>query len=177
MFYRLEKYLNGEIFITTITSKSHVFPLNLLKASHNNSIPRLELVGAEKGVQLHTFVNGAVEVPFQRTVMWFNSEVVLYTTKQKSTDHSVTIVSHLLSLSSLVSRLSSRLVSSLVSRLVSHLSSLVSKQKSTDHSLTTVNHQSSIVSSLSSLVNRLSILHTREFYEHTSHLRQGSPHV
>ena len=34
-------------------------------------------MAAEKGVQLHEFVNGAVEIPFQRTVMWSDSEVVL----------------------------------------------------------------------------------------------------
>ena len=75
--YRLERYSNGEVFITIVTSRSHVVPLNSTKASHHNSIPRLELVAAEKGVQLHNFVNSAVEIPFQRTVMWSDSEVVL----------------------------------------------------------------------------------------------------
>ena len=75
--FRLERHANGNIFINIVMSRSHVVPLNASKASHHNSIPRLELVAAEKGVQIRNSIVNAVEIPFTRVVMWSDSEVVL----------------------------------------------------------------------------------------------------
>ena len=75
--YRVERHANGNVFINIITSRSHVVPLNPSKASHHNSMPRLELVAAEKGVQTLSAIVNAVEIEFTRVVMWSDSETVL----------------------------------------------------------------------------------------------------
>ena len=62
--FRVERHSNGNVFINIIMSRSHVVPLNASKASHHNSIPRLELVAVEKGVQINNTIVNAVEIPF-----------------------------------------------------------------------------------------------------------------
>ena len=75
---------NGEVFCTIITSRAHVVPLNSSKASHHNSIPRLELTAAEKGTQLRQFIEASVGV-FEEVVFWTDSEVVLKMLNDAST--------------------------------------------------------------------------------------------
>ena len=62
--FRVERHENGNVFINIVTARSHIVPLNPSKASHHNSMPRLELVAAEKGVQILKAVVNAVEIPF-----------------------------------------------------------------------------------------------------------------
>ena len=52
-------------------------PLDSSRASHHNSIPHLELVAAEKSVELRQFVETALKMDFDRVVMWTDSECVL----------------------------------------------------------------------------------------------------
>ena len=75
--FRVETHENSNIFVNIVTAKSHVVPLNPSKASHHNSIPRLELVGAENSWQILNAVANAIKIPFIRTVMWSNSETIL----------------------------------------------------------------------------------------------------
>ena len=68
---------NGGVCVSIVTSRCHVVPLDSSRASHHNSIPRLELVAAEKSVELRQFVEAALKTDFDRVVMWTDSECVL----------------------------------------------------------------------------------------------------
>ena len=59
-------------------------PLNSSKASHHNSIPRLELTAAEKGTQLRQFIESSVGT-FKEVVFWTDSECVLKIINDTST--------------------------------------------------------------------------------------------
>ena len=82
--YRRVVGRNGEVFCTIVTSRAHVVPLNSAKASHHNSIPRLELTAAEKGTQLRQFIETSVGT-FKEVVFWTDSECVLKMINDTST--------------------------------------------------------------------------------------------
>ena len=82
--YRRAVAESGEIFCTIITSRAHVVPLDSSKASHHNSIPRLELTAAEKGTQLRQFIEASVG-KFEEVIFWTDSEVVLKMLNDSST--------------------------------------------------------------------------------------------
>ena len=75
--YRRAVGPNGDIFITIITARSHVVPLNPTRASHHNSIPRLEMTAAAKAVEIRRFIEISLRRKFPRTIMWSDSESVL----------------------------------------------------------------------------------------------------
>ena len=75
--YRRVVGKDGEIFVTLLTARSHVVPLNPSRSSHHNSIPRLELVAAKKAVEVRLFLERALEKKFPKTVMWCDSQCVL----------------------------------------------------------------------------------------------------
>ena len=55
----------GRIFVTLLAARSHVVPLNPARASHHNSIPRLELAACLKAVELRLFVEAALGRKFK----------------------------------------------------------------------------------------------------------------
>ena len=66
----------NEVRVVIITARSHVVPLNPTRASHHNSIPRLEIAAAHKTVELKQFVERASQ-KFSKVVMWSDSEATL----------------------------------------------------------------------------------------------------
>ena len=81
--YRRVVGRGGEIFVTILTARSHVVPLNPTRASHHNSIPRLELVAAKKAVEVKLFLEKAYEKKFTKTMMWSDSQCVLKQIKDR----------------------------------------------------------------------------------------------
>ena len=74
--YRRVSGTSGAVHVSIITARSHVVPLNPARASHHNSIPRLELTAAAKAVEIRQFI----ELTLKRqlpTFMWTDSECVL----------------------------------------------------------------------------------------------------
>ena len=69
---------NDAIHTTIVCAKSHVVPLNPARASHHNSIPRLELAAAEKAVEVGLFIERAARRKFPRVVFWSDSVPVLH---------------------------------------------------------------------------------------------------
>ena len=75
--YRRQVNSNGSIYVTILASKSHVIPLNPKRASHHNSVPRVEIVAAEKAVQLKRFVNKTINLEEHVVRLWSDSEAAL----------------------------------------------------------------------------------------------------
>ena len=75
--YRRQVAKDGRIHVTIIASKSHVVPLNPKRASHHNSVPRVEIVAAEKGIQLKRFVKKTLDVEEGQVRLWSDSESAL----------------------------------------------------------------------------------------------------
>ena len=73
--YRRVTGASGAVHVTIITARSHVVPLNPAKASHHNSIPRLELAAAVKSVEIRQFMESALKRQMP-TFMWTDSECV-----------------------------------------------------------------------------------------------------
>ena len=57
--------VDGSVHVTILCARSHVVPLNPSRASHHNSIPRLELAAAEKAVEVCLFVERAARKEWQ----------------------------------------------------------------------------------------------------------------
>ena len=68
---------NGEIRTVIVRATTSAVPLNSARASHHNSIPRLEMAAAEKSIQIRQFVERAVKRKYSKIVMWTDSESVL----------------------------------------------------------------------------------------------------
>ena len=75
--YRRVVDINGKIHVTIITARSHVVPLNPARASHHNSMPRLELVAGVKAIQLIHFLQAALGRKITNVWIWCDSECVL----------------------------------------------------------------------------------------------------
>ena len=75
--YRRVIGTNGAIHVTILCARSHVVPLNPSRASHHNSIPRLEMAAAEKAVELLLFVERALKRNFPQRLLWSDSESTL----------------------------------------------------------------------------------------------------
>ena len=56
---------------------ARVVPLNAARASHHNSIPRLELVAAVTAIEMRTSIKNSLGEKFSEVVLWTDSEVVL----------------------------------------------------------------------------------------------------
>ena len=74
--YRRVSGTSGAVHVSIITARSHVIPLNPARASHHNSVPRLELTAAAKSVEIRQFIETTLkrQIP---TTMWTDSECVL----------------------------------------------------------------------------------------------------
>ena len=66
----------NEIKVVIVSARSHVVPLNPTRASHHNSIPRLEVAAAHKTVELRQFVERSSQETI-KAVMWSDSEATL----------------------------------------------------------------------------------------------------
>ena len=75
--YRRQVNRDGDVHISFIASKSHVIPLNPKRASHHNSVPRVEIVSAEKAVQLKRFVGKTINLDNLIVRFWSDSESAL----------------------------------------------------------------------------------------------------
>ena len=75
--YRRQVNRDGDVHISFIASKSHVIPLNPKRASHHNSVPRVEIVSAEKAVQLKRFVGKTIKLDNLVVRFWSDSESAL----------------------------------------------------------------------------------------------------
>ena len=76
--YWLSEDEDGTIKVIILCAKAHVVPLDPAKASHHNSIPRLELTAAEKAVKVKLFVKRTIpEVTEAMCYLWSDSEAVL----------------------------------------------------------------------------------------------------
>ena len=75
--YRVVRAPSGVFVITILEGRACVVPLNSARASHHNSIPRLELVAAVKAVQMRKSIEAATGGRFAETFLWTDSEAVL----------------------------------------------------------------------------------------------------
>ena len=75
VYRRIVTPLN-EVKVVIVTARSHVVPLNPSRASHHNSIPRLEMTAAAKTVELKQFVERASKTK-AKIVLWSDSEATL----------------------------------------------------------------------------------------------------
>ena len=75
--YRRQVNSDGSVYVTILGSKSHVVPLNPKRASHHNSVPRVEIVSAEKAIQLKRFVNKTLNLQEKNIRLWSDSEAAL----------------------------------------------------------------------------------------------------
>ena len=75
--YRVVRAPSGEIIVTIVEGRACVVPLNSARASHHNSIPRLELVAAVKAVRMKKSIENSLGGPFSETFLWTDSEAVL----------------------------------------------------------------------------------------------------
>ena len=75
--YRRQVNVNGSVYVTILGSKSHVVPLNSKRVSHHNSVPRVEIVSAEKVIQLKQFVNKTLKLQEKNIRLWSDSEAAL----------------------------------------------------------------------------------------------------
>ena len=77
LVYQCIKGGNGAIHVTILCAQSHVIPLNSSQTSHHNSIPHLELIAAEKAVEICLFIERATHKKFPRTIIWSDCECIL----------------------------------------------------------------------------------------------------
>ena len=76
--YWLVEDEDGTIRVTILCAKAHVVPLDASKASHHNSVPRLEMTAAEKAVKLKLFIKRTIpKVTEDMVTLWSDSEAVL----------------------------------------------------------------------------------------------------
>ncbi len=76
--YWLVEDEDGTIRITILCAKAHVVPLDASKASHHNSVPRLEMTAAEKAVKMKLFIKRTMpHVTDEMVTLWSDSEAVL----------------------------------------------------------------------------------------------------
>ena len=76
--YWLVEDENGTIRVTILAAKAHVVPLDPAKASHHNSVPRLEITAAEKAVKMKLFIQRTLpNVDEKMVTLWSDSEAAL----------------------------------------------------------------------------------------------------
>ena len=75
--YRRIVTKDGKTRVVLLKAVAHATPLNGSKASHHNSIPRLEVAAAEKAVELRLWLERALKKKFDRVIFWSDSEAAL----------------------------------------------------------------------------------------------------
>ena len=75
--YRRIVTKDGRTRVVLLKAVAHATPLDASKASHHNSIPRLEVAAAEKAVELRLWLERALKRKFKRVILWSDSEAAL----------------------------------------------------------------------------------------------------
>ena len=87
VMYRRVMGRSGAVRVTFLGGKSHVVPLNPSRASHHNSIPRLELVAATKAAEMAMAMEKSLKRKFGKRRFHVDSECVLGQIEDEKTNH------------------------------------------------------------------------------------------
>ena len=64
-----------EVDVAFLAGKAHVVPLD--KSSHLGSVPRLELSGGTKGIEVKLDLQESIKKPFREVKIWTDSPCLL----------------------------------------------------------------------------------------------------
>ena len=93
--YRVATAATGEKRVVFVGGRSHVVPLDPSSTSHHNSMPRLELVAAVKGVELMKTTEKSIGTKIENLFMWTDSSAVMKQINDRTTPHAAFVSNRL----------------------------------------------------------------------------------